>query len=122
MTAMAAEPRAVDSQEHGDPAERGLLVIEERAARRVVEGVIERNAPNVFDPRVRIVSMNGDGVEVDVSLSLEYPTDALSLVFSDLRRGVVDEIVRQLGRPVRRIDLTVAEFITNRSASPRRVI
>jgi uncharacterized alkaline shock family protein YloU len=122
VTAVVAEPRASDNNERGDPAGRGLLVIEDRAARRVIEGAIRRHAPNVFDPDVRIVSMSGDGVEVDVSFSLEYPTDALSRVLADVRRRVTGEIARQLGSPVRRIDLTVAEFITSRPAPRRRVI
>jgi hypothetical protein len=124
MTAVMTEHSASDDVEvkRRDAADRGILVIEDRAARRVVEGVIERRATNVFDPEVDIASMNSDGIEIAVSFRLEYPTDRLSRVLADLRRRITGEISRQLGRPVRRIDLTVAEFTVSRPVPRRRVI
>jgi uncharacterized alkaline shock family protein YloU len=124
MTAVMADRSASNDREvdRRDPADRGILVIEDRAARRVVEGVIERHATNVFDPEVEIASMNSDGIEIAVSFRLEYPTDRLSRVLADVRRRITSEISRQLGRPVRRIDLTVAEFTTSLPAPRRRVI
>jgi hypothetical protein len=110
------------SEAISQPAQRGLLVIEERAAQHVVEGVLERTSLVVTDPQVKVVSLSDDGVELDVAVTLEYPTDPLSGVLATLRRDVTAEAARQLGRPVRRMELTVAEFVTSRPAPPRRVV
>jgi hypothetical protein len=122
MTSPAIEPTTADAPERGQPAQRGLLVIEERAAQHVVEGIIERKSPAVSDPQVNVVSLGDDGVELDVSVTLEYPSDPLSGVLATLRRDLAAETARQLGRPVRRMELTVAEFVTSRPAPPRRVM
>jgi hypothetical protein len=122
MTSPTTEPIDADVPERGQPAQRGLLVIEERAAKHVVEGVIERTSPAASDPQVNVVSLSDDGVELDVSVTLEYPTAPLSGVLATLRRDVTAEAGRQLGRPVRRMELTVADFVTRPPAPARRVM
>ena len=122
MTSAATEPANADAPERVQPEQRGLLVIEERAAQHLIEEVIERTSPAVTDPQVNVVSLSDDGVELDVSVTLEYPTEPLSGILAVLRRDVTAEAARQLGRPVRRMELTVAEFVTRRPAPPRRVI
>ena len=110
--AVDAEPRAV----------RGDLVVTERAARRVLEGVIAERAQSAHEPRVRVRALADDGVEFDAVVVLDYPTRPLSEVLADLRRTIGAEAGRQLGRPVRRIDITIADFAPNPGRRARRVV
>jgi len=101
-------------------AERGVLVVTDRAAQRLVEGVIAHTAPHVMRSDVRVSSLSDEAAEFAITLRLEYPEAPLSRILDDLRRRIANETSRFLGRPVRRIDLTVAEFIT-RPTMRRRV-
>jgi hypothetical protein len=103
MATQMADMADSQAPERPRPAQRGLLVVEARAAQRLIEGVVERSSPNVSDPHVDIRSLSDDGIEIDMSISLEYPSDPLSSVLADLRRRVAAEAGRQLGRPVRRV-------------------
>jgi hypothetical protein len=100
-------------------AERGVLVVTNRAAQRLVEGVIAHTAPHVTRPDVRVSSLSDEAAEFAITLKLEYPDAPLSRTLDDLRRRIAIETGRLLGRPVRRIDLTVSEFITRPSMRPR---
>jgi hypothetical protein len=122
MPAPAVRPETPDS----DPGRRGRLVIEPRAARHLVEGVLARTAPNVADSDARVTSLTDDGIELDISVTLDYPTVALSGVLRQLRLDLAEEASRQLGRPVRHIDLMVSKFVApakpDARSAPRRVI
>lgn len=118
-TATAAVPVA----QAGPPSSsgrRGELTITERAARHLVEGVVER-VPSAGDAQVEVLSLADDGIELQVSLVLEYPTGPASDVLREVRRQVATETGRQLGRPVRRLDLIVSEFVISRPTAGRRV-
>jgi hypothetical protein len=109
-----------------DPARRGRLLIEGRAARRVVEGVLVRAAAGVADCDARVTSLTDAGIELEISITIDYPTEPLSGILRQLRFDLAEEAGRQLGRPVRHIDLTVSKFVTppkqEARRAPRRVI
>jgi hypothetical protein len=100
-------------------AERGVLVVTNRAAQRLVEGVIAHVAPHVTRPDVHVTSLTDEAAEFAITLRMEYPDAPLSRTLDDLRRRIASETGRFLGRPVRRIDLTVSEFITRPVMRPR---
>jgi hypothetical protein len=102
-------------------AERGLLVVTNRAAQRLVEGVIAHTSPEVARADVHVSALSEEAADFAITLGLAYPDAPLSRILDDLRRRIADETSRFLGRPVRRIDLTVCEFIT-RPANRSRVI
>jgi len=100
-------------------AERGVLVVTDRAAQRLVEGVIAHTAPQAMRPDVRVSSLSDEAAEFAITLRLEYPDAPLSRILDDLRRRIATETSRFLGRPVRRVDLTVSEFVTRPTTRPR---
>jgi hypothetical protein len=110
MTATAtdsAEPADVT-----DAAHRGVLTVADRAVEHLVEAVIARTIPQAMRPDVRVTTLTDDCAELAVTVALTYPTIPLSGVLADVRRRIASETGRQLGRPVRRIDLTVSDFVT----------
>jgi uncharacterized alkaline shock family protein YloU len=102
-----------------DPARRGVLIIEARAAEHVVEGVLARSGPQVTSGVARVTSITDDGVELDVDVTLQYPTVPVSGVLRQLRLTVADEAGRLLGRPVRHLDVTVSKFVHPPNAALR---
>jgi hypothetical protein len=104
-----------------DPALRGVLVIRERAAQHVIERVLGERA-SVRHPKVHVTSFADDGVEADIEFTLEYPTRPLSDILDEVRTHLAGEAGRQLGRPLRRIRLTISEFDSEPSRRPRRVV
>ena len=110
------EPSAPD-----DPGRRGRLLIDARAARRLVEGVLARTTPGVADSDARVTSLTDDGIELEISITIEYPTVPLAGILRQLRVDLADEAGRQLGRPVRHIDLRVSKFVAPAKAEARRV-
>jgi hypothetical protein len=127
MTITAELPSAGDGQPDPDaPARRGVLRIKSRAAAHLIEGVLARTARDVAESEARVTSISDEGVEVALFVTLEYPTVPLSGVVRRIRRELAEEAGRQLGRPIRHIDLTVSGFVTPADArssnSRRRVI
>jgi hypothetical protein len=108
-----------DIPEVVDPARRGVLIIEPRAAQHVVEGVLARAVPHVTAGAARVTSMTNEGVELNIDVTLEYPTVPVSGILRQLRHQVADEAARQLGRPVRHLDVTVSKFIQPRTTALR---
>jgi hypothetical protein len=122
---VTAEPRAAvdEPPDLGAPARRGILHIKPRAAAHLVEGVLAGLAPDVAESEARVTSISDEGVELQLFVTLRYPTVPLSGVLRRLRRELADEAGRQLGRPIRHIDLTVSGFIlpaTTKSCGTRR--
>ena len=120
-------PTVADTEPSPDDAgRRGRLLIDARAARHLVEGVLARTARGVADSDARVTSLTDDGIELEISITIEYPTVPLAGILRQLRVDLADETGRQLGRPVRHIDLTVSKFVTPTKVEarhvPRRVI
>ncbi|MDX6414081.1 MAG: hypothetical protein QOH23_1491 [Gaiellaceae bacterium] len=115
------EPSPID-----DPARRGRLLIDARAARRVVEGVLTRAARGVVECDARVTSLTDSGIELEISITIDYPTEPLSGILRQLRLDLAEEAGRQLGRPIQHVDLTVSKFATPAKQAarraPRRVI
>jgi len=108
LTAVGPVPDAGVS----DAADRGVLVVTNRAVQRLVQGVIAHIAPEVVKPDVHVSSLTDEAAEFAITFGLTYPDTPLSRLLDDLRRRIASETSRFLGRPVRRIDLTVSEFVT----------
>ena len=95
-----------------DAAHRGVLTITDRAVEHLVGAVISCTVPQAMRPDVRVTRLTDDCAELAVTVALTYPTVPISGVLADVRRRIASEAGRQLGRPVRRIDLTVSDFVT----------
>lgn len=110
-----------------EPRRRGVLVINDRAARKVVETILSRQCPEVLEAtaRVRFVGdeagTGGGAVDIGASLRLRYPTTPLADTLASVRTRLTDEAHRQLGRPVRTSDLTVEELVVAPPRTGRRV-
>jgi uncharacterized alkaline shock family protein YloU len=125
MSLTVPVPAETSAIAHVEPSQRGVLRIETHAAKHVVEGVLAHAVPNVAASEARVTSIADDGIELDVAITLEYPTVPLSGILAELRRNVAEEVGRQLGRPVRHLDLTVSKFVVSDTSSrhpSRRVI
>lgn len=104
------------------PGERGNLNITERAVRRLCEEVIARTTSTLREPRVQVRSLTDDGVEIEATVVLDYPTEPLSPLLADLRQRIVSETSRQLGRPLRHFNIIVSDFTLTAEKPARRVV
>ena len=115
MTFAATQPMRLDVEP------RGTLTVRERAAARLASGVLAEALPALPAPKVDVASLDDAGIELRATLTLEYPTEPVSSILVELRQRVVADVERQLGRPVRRLDLVVESFQLERPAPARRV-
>lgn len=88
--------------------------------KNMVTGVLTPEV-NVHNEDVTVKALSEEGVELEVEMDLDYPSQPVTDVLTTLRRHIAAEVERQLGRPVRSIDLTVAHFVTTPPRRARRV-
>ena len=77
-----------------------------------MEAVIAHTVPEAMRSEVRVTTLTDECAEFAITVALTYPTVPISGVLADVRRQIASEAGRQLGRPVRRIDVTVSDFVT----------
>jgi uncharacterized alkaline shock family protein YloU len=90
-----------------DPSDRGTLDIARRAISTIAERSISERARFDARPHVTVSWVEPDAFAVAASLTLPYPTQSIGVVLNRLRSEVVDDLKRQTGRSVSRLDLTV---------------
>jgi hypothetical protein len=101
-------------------ASRGRLSVTERAARHLVQGVVEHAPLLVRNVDVHIADLDDAGLSGDVHLAAEYPHTELATALEAFRRHVTQDIQRLLGRPLRRLDVTITDLLVD-LAPTRRV-
>ncbi len=94
----------------------GVTRVSGVAARRLVEGILDRRCPEVIDPEVEVALDEGDvgrgQVRIGISFALAYPHGPLAATLAAVRATVAGEVARILGRPADRIDLVVTRLIS----------
>lgn len=115
-TAERVQPRGDDAILHAEPVHlepthRGVLVLAERVVQRVAERALKDGPSTVHHPSVTVQALDEDGVELRANIGIDYPDRPLSDVLVELRRYVTARVSGVLGRPVRRLDLTVDELV-----------
>jgi hypothetical protein len=113
---MSAVAATADTTTTIPAAERGALTIKPRVATRVAMRALRTRTAAERDPSVDVTHFGDDHVELEARVTLPYPEEPIGAVLDRLREQVADDVGRALGRPVRRIDLTVEKFGT----APRR--
>jgi hypothetical protein len=101
-------------------ASRGRLTVTERAARHLVQGVAEHAPLRARDVDVHIADLDDAGLSADVHLAVEYPHTELAAALEAFRRHVTQDVQRLLGRPLRRLDVTITDLLVD-LAPTRRV-
>lgn len=96
-----------------EAARRGVLVISDRTARRVVEAILTRECDGVLEANARVQLVGDQAVDIAASVALRYPTSALSDTLAGVRTRLAEECTRQLGRPARTLDLTVERLVVS---------
>ena len=92
---------------------RGRLIVSDRAARRLIQGVAERGPLRTRDVDVHIDHLDADGVNAHLALTAEYPEAPLSVALERFRHHVEQDVRRLLGRPLRRLDLVVSDLVVD---------
>ena len=90
---------------------RGRLIVSDRAARHLIQGVAERGPLRTRDVDVHIDHLDDDGVSARLELTAEYPESALSVTLERFRQHVGHDVERLLGRPLRRLDVVVSDLV-----------
>lgn len=98
--------------------ERGRLIVSDRAARHLVQGVAEHGPLRTRDVAVDIDHLDDHGVSARVEFAAEYPESPLSGALEGFRHHVGHEVKRLLGRPLRRLDVVVSDLVVD--THPRR--
>ena len=83
------------------------------AARRLIHGVAERGPLRTRDIDVHIDHLDADGVNARLECTAEYPEAALSVALERFRQHVGEEVMRLLGRPLRRLDVVVSDLVVD---------
>ena len=94
-----------------EPAQRGALVISERAAKRIAERVFDESPRGVHHPKVAVQALDERGVELRSEFGIDYPDEPLSSVLAEVRDHVSTRVLAALGRPVRVLDLVVDDLV-----------
>jgi hypothetical protein len=97
---------------------RGRLIVTERAARHLIQGVAERAPLRTRNVDVDIDHLDDNGISARVKFAAEYPDSALSNVLAGFREHVGHEVTRLLGRPLQRLDVVVSDLVVD--IEPRR--
>jgi hypothetical protein len=92
---------------------RGRLIVSDRAARRLIQGVAERGPLHTRDVDVHIDHLDADGVNAHLALTVEYPEAPLSVALERFRQHVEQDVRRLLGRPLRRLDVVVSDLVVD---------
>ena len=116
--ALTRSPTNDDPVAVSETGDRGRLIVSDRAARRLVQGVAERGPLRTRDVSVDIDHLDESGVSARVEFAAEYPDSALSGVLEGFRQHVGHEVGRLLGRPLRRLDVVVSDLVMD--IDPRR--
>jgi len=111
--APARSPADGDSSAAIEPRRRGRLIVSERAARRLIQGVAERGPLRTRDVDVHIDHLDTDGVRARLKITAEYPEAALSAALEQFRQHVGQDVNRLLGRPLRRLDVVVSDLVVD---------
>jgi hypothetical protein len=122
MAPTAAAPTEVPSPPAppapAHPRERGVLIVRSRAVEQLADASTRTN-PEVWQSETTVLRLDDDGVDLSIEVVIRYPRTALSGILAGLRRAVAEDVGRMLGRPVRRLDIVVDEFVAS-EASRRR--
>ena len=96
-----------------EPRRRGRLIVSDRAARHLIQGVAERGPLRTRDVDVHIDHLDDNGVSARLEFAAEYPESALSVALERFRQHVGEEVRRLLGRPLRRLDVVVSDLVVD---------
>jgi uncharacterized alkaline shock family protein YloU len=96
----------------------GRLIVTERAARRLIQGVAARGPLRTRDVKVDVDHLDDNGVSARLEFAAEYPDSALSSTLEQFRQHVSHEVKRLLGRPLRQLDVVVSDLVVD--IEPRR--
>jgi hypothetical protein len=102
----------------GETRERGRLIVTDRAARHLIQGVAERGPLQTRGVGVDVDHLDDNGVSARVEFAAQYPDSALSGTLERFRQYVGHEVLRLLGRPLRRLDVVVSDLVVD--IEPRR--
>lgn len=105
-----------------DPGDRGTLHIESNAISTMASRSIADRSNSDVHPKVTVSSLGPDSFAVAASLTLPYPNEPLASVLNRLRDEVADDLMRQTGRSVSRLDLRVDKLVLAPERPARRVI
>lgn len=105
-----------------DPADRGTLHIESSAISTMAAQAIADRSSSEVRPKVTVSSLGPESFAVAASLTLPYPTEPLASVLNRLRVEVADELMKQTGRSVSRLDLRVDHLSLPPERPARRVV
>jgi uncharacterized alkaline shock family protein YloU len=104
-----------------EPAVRGTLDIRPNAISRIASRAIADIAGTRQLARVDVPTARLTTIELAASIVLPYPEEPLTVAMNRLREHVAQELTRQTGRAVSRIDLRVDRFIVGSDRPARRV-
>lgn len=104
-----------------EPAVRGTLDIQPTAISTIATRAIAEIAGTQQRVRVDVPTAAPTTIEIAASIALPYPDDPLAKALNRLREHVAQELTRQTGRAVSRIDLRVDRFIVGSDRPARRV-
>lgn len=105
-----------------DAADRGTLDISSTAITRIAERSIAERSNSDMRPDVTVSSIGSASFAVAASLTLPYPSEPLAAVLNRLRVDVADDLARQTGRSVSRLDLRVDHLSLAPERPARRVL
>jgi hypothetical protein len=94
-----------------EPRRRGRLIVSDRAARHLIQGVAERGPLRTRGVEVHIDHLDAEGVSAHLELTAEYPETALTASLERFRQHVGQDVSRLLGRPLRRLDVVVSDLV-----------
>lgn len=89
----------------------GHLTVSDRAVRHLVHGVAQNSALRTRDIHVRIDRLDDHGLNAHIELAVEYPQTLLSDALREFRRHVARNVQQLLGRPLRRLDVVIADLV-----------
>jgi hypothetical protein len=96
-----------------EPRRRGRLIVTDRAARHLIQGVAERGPLRTRDVDVHVDHLDADGVSARLELTAEYPETSLTVALERFRHHVEHDVSRLLGRPLRRLDVVVSDLVVD---------
>lgn len=95
------------------PEKRGVLDIPSKVIRRIAGHSVLLHANCTDEPDIEIIDSSPDQLDLQASLTIPYPEEALGSMLNRLRQDVASDLAYQTGRRVRRLDLRVDSFVAS---------